>query len=93
LSYFYQSNYSNLDVSNKISAGIYFNLNELGIPSHQIITARELFNADCWLNIIQYCENGYEVFGFATEHGNTHIINNYLTHIETLKNLCSIFQS
>lgn len=93
LNYFYQSQYVNPNVDKPaIKAGYYLNLDELDIPDKQIEIAREQFNADNWLNIIQTSSEYHEVYGLATPKGHYQIINTYINNKEELEHFILYFK-
>lgn len=93
LNYFYQSQYVNPNVTNPtIKSGYYLNLNELDIPDNQIKIARENFNADNWLNIIQTNLGYDEVYGLATPRGYYQIINTYINNKDALEHFILYFK-
>lgn len=75
-----------------LKSGHYVNLQELGIPEEQIITARESFNADYWFNIIKNNKTYYEIIGIATHRGNFDILNFYLNNGEVLEHFYYYFK-
>ncbi len=54
--------------------------------------AREFFNIDNRLDIVTYCHDYYEVFGFAGNTGNKKIINYYVNKIDELKKFTFYFK-
>ncbi len=75
-----------------LKSGHYLNLQELGIPEKQIITARESFNADYWLNIVKNHKTHYEIIGVATNRGNFDVLDFYLNKIEILEHFYFYFK-
>ncbi len=75
-----------------LESGHFINLQELGIPEEQIITARESFNADFWYNIIKRHDSYYEIIGLASERGNVKIIDLYLRNKEVLEHFYYYFK-
>ncbi len=91
--HFYCEKYAHPKVDfSTLKSGYYVNIEELGIPQDQIVTARECFNADYWLNIIKTHEKYYDVIALAGNRGCFKIIDMYLNNADLLEHFYYYFK-
>ncbi len=94
LTYFYETNFKEADTfSETIENGYYFDLSELKVPSIQINTARESFDADNWLNVLKKFKGYSEICAFAAPKYHHSVTNLYLNHREIFDHFLLYFRS